>query len=131
MTIPVYSSTGEKQKSMELPMSLFGAPLNKGLMHQMLMLQQSNRRSAIAHVKHRGEIAGSTKKLYEQKHTGQARRGSIRSPLLRGGGKSFGPRSDANFTRNMPKGMRHAALRSFLSFQAKQCSILGLEVYAT
>lgn len=129
MKIDVYSSTGIKAGSLELPAAMFEAPIRQGLMHLALVRQQSNRRIAIAHVKRRSEVAGSTRKLYAQKGTGRARRGSIRSPLLRGGGKSFGPRKDANFTKEMPRKMRRAALFSCLSWAAKQGQIVGLENY--
>lgn len=127
MKIDVYALTGAKKGTLELPSSLFEAPINQGLMHQSLMLQQSNRRRSVAHVKRRSEVKGSTRKLYQQKGTGRARRGSIRSPLLRGGGKSFGPRKDRNFHKDMPKAMRHCAIRSCLSWQAKNGVIVGLE----
>src|SRR3989344_737370 len=129
MKIDVYTATGAKKGTVDLPAVLFEAPINEGLMHQALVRQRSNRRTAIAHVKNRGEVRGSTRKLFQQKGTGRARRGPVRSPLLRGGGKSFGPRKNANFTKNMPQGMRHAALRSCLSLQAKNGRILGLEGY--
>ncbi len=129
MQIDLYSATGQKKGSLELPASMFEAPINKGLMHLALVRQQSNRRAPIAHVKHRGEIAGSTKKVYQQKGTGRARRGPIRSPLLRGGGKAFGPRNEANFIKEMPKKMRRAALFSCLSSRAKEGAIIGLEGY--
>lgn len=125
----MFSSTGEKKGTLELPASLFGAPINWGLMHQALVSQQSNRRQSPAHVKTRGEIVGSTKKLYSQKHTGRARRGPIRSPLMRGGGKTFGPRNDKNYTKDMPRKMRHAAMRSCLSLQASKDAVLVLETY--
>ncbi|MBI3336594.1 50S ribosomal protein L4 [Candidatus Peregrinibacteria bacterium] len=127
MKIDVYSLTGAKTGTLELPSSLFEAPINQGLMHQSLILQQSNRRRPVAHAKRRSEVKGSTRKLYQQKGTGRARRGDIRSPLLRGGGKSFGPRKDRNFHKDMPKGMRRSALRSCLSWQAKNGVIIGLE----
>jgi len=129
MTIDVYSMTGQKGKSMELPASLFGADVNWGLMHQAVLRQQNNRRTSGAHVKTRGEVQASTKKLFSQKHTGQARRGAISSPLLRGGGKAFGPRNVANYERSMPKKMRHAALRSCLSLQAQKGNVIVLEGY--
>jgi large subunit ribosomal protein L4 len=129
MTIDVYSAAGQKTGSMELPEDLFGAEINWGLMHQAVLMQQGNRRHPVAHVKTRGEIVGSTKKLFAQKHTGRARRGPGRSPVLRGGGKTFGPRNDANFTRDMPRKMRHAALRSCLSLQAKEKRVMVLENY--
>lgn len=130
MTIDIYSATGTKKGTLSLPESLFGARINHGLIHQAVMLQQSNRRMPIAHAKNRNEVAGSSRKLYAQKHTGRARRGSIRSPLLRGGGKAFGPRSTQNFRKDMPRSMRHAALAACLSFQAKKGAIVGLEGYA-
>ena len=129
MKIDVYSSTGTKTGTRELPPELFGARVNNDLMHQAVIMQQSNRRNAVAHVKTRAEVRGSTKKAYDQKHTGRARRGSLRSPLLRGGGKAFGPRNNANFIKDMPKSMRHAALVSCLSAQAKNGVMLGLESY--
>jgi large subunit ribosomal protein L4 len=129
MTIDVYTSAGQKKGTLALPPSLFESIINKGLIHQAVIMQQSNRRGPIAHAKTRGEVVGSTKKMFAQKGTGRARRGPIRSPLLRGGGKAFGPRNDSNFIKNMPKNMRHAALRACLSLQAKQGAIIGLESY--
>lgn len=129
MDVALYSATGQKSGTLTLPPELFEAPINQGLMHQMVMLQQSNRRRPIAHARNRGEMEGSTRKVYSQKHTGRARRGPIRSPLMRGGGKAFGPRKERNFTKNMPKAMRHAALRSCLSLQAKRGAVMGLEEY--
>ncbi len=129
MKLDIFSATGTKKEGMDLPEDLFGAPVNWGLMHQAVILQQSNRRAPIAHVKTRGEVVGSTKKLFAQKHTGRARRGPGRSPVLKGGGKAFGPRNDANFIKAMPQKMRHAALRSCLSLQAEKGGILLLEDY--
>jgi large subunit ribosomal protein L4 len=130
ISIDVYTAAGAKKETLTLPPSLFEAPIRKGLIHQFLVLQQSNRRRHTVHVKSRGEVAGSTRKLYAQKHTGRARRGSIRSPLLRGGGKAFGPQKERNFSKKMPRAMRHAALRSCLSLRAKeQDALLGLEEY--
>ncbi len=129
MTIDVYTATGTKKGTVELPSALFEAPIQTGLMHQAVRQQQGNRRAAIAHVKTRSEIRGSTRKIQPQKGTGRARRGPIRSPLLRGGNKAFGPRNVANFTRSMPHSMRRAALLSSLSYQAKRGVIMGLESY--
>jgi large subunit ribosomal protein L4 len=129
MIIDIFSSTGSKVKTMELPASLFGADVNWGLMHQMVTLQQANRRQSPAHVKTRAEVSGSTRKIVAQKHTGGARHGNIRNPLMRGGGKNFGPRNDKNYTKDMPQKMRQAALRSALTVQAGKGVILGLEGY--
>lgn len=129
MKIDVYTATGQKKGSVDLPAALFETAINQGLMHQAVVMQQSNRRRPIAHAKNRGEVIGSTKKLFAQKGTGRARRGPGRSPLLKGGGKAFGPRSNRNFTKSMPKTMRRRALLSALSAQAAQGSIMGLESY--
>lgn len=129
MNVDLYSATGQKKGTLALPASLFEGTINKGLMHLALVRQQSNRRAPVAHVLHRGEIAGTTKKAYAQKHTGNARRGALRSPVMRGGGKAFGPRSEANFWKDMPKKMRRAALISCLSLRAKEGAIIGLENY--
>lgn len=129
MTIDVYTSAGAKKGTATLPPVLFEAPVNTGLMHQALVRQLSGARSAIAHAKARWEVQGSTRKLYAQKGTGRARRGSIRSPLMRGGNKAFGPKRDANFLKAMPKAMRRCALFSCLSLKAKQSALLGLESF--
>lgn len=129
MNVDLFTASGTKKGTLALPASMFEAAINRGLMHLALVRQQSNRRAPIAHVKHRGEVVGSTKKMYQQKHTGNARRGPIRSPLLKGGGKAFGPRSEANFTKDMPKKMRRAALFSCLSYKAKTGAVVGLENY--
>jgi large subunit ribosomal protein L4 len=129
MQIDVFSSAGAKVKSMDLPITLFGSPVNHGLMHQAVVMLQANRRQSPAHVKTRGEVQGSTRKIVPQKHTGGARHGGIRNPLMRGGGKIFGPRNNKNYTKDMPQKMRHAALRSALSLQASKNAILGLESY--
>lgn len=129
MQIDIFSATGSKVKSLDLPVSLFGAPVNYGLMHQAVVMQESNARKGTAHAKTRGEVVGSTRKLFAQKHTGRARRGNVRAAGLRGGGKAFGPRNDQNHVKDMPKKMRHAALRSALSLQASNNAVLGLENY--
>lgn len=126
MSITIFTATGTKKGTMDLP-SVFTGKINHALMHQALVMQQSNRRTNIAHVKTRGEVVGSTKKLFQQKGTGRARRGPGRSPILRGGGKTFGPRNDRNFIKDMPKAMRRAAIASCLAWQAKREKIIGLE----
>ncbi len=129
MTIDVFSATGSKVKSMDLPASLFGADANWGLMHQAVVMQQANRRQSPAHVKTQSEVQGSTRKIKPQKHTGGARHGAIRNSLMRGGGKNFGPRNDRNWTKDMPKKMRHAALRSCLSVMANKGAIVAVDSF--
>ncbi len=129
MKIDVYSKDGKKKGAAELPKALFEAEISEGLMHLALVRQQSNRRTPVAHAKSRGEITASTRKLFRQKGTGRARRGSVSANILRGGAKSFGPKSNRNFTKDMPKKMRRKALFSCLSQSAKDGKIIGLEGY--
>lgn len=128
MKIDLFTATGQKKGTLDLP-PIFESTINMPLIHQAVVMQQSNRRYPIAHARRRGEVAGSTKKVYQQKHTGRARRGAVRSPLLRGGGKSFGPRKEQNFHKSMPREMRRLALASALAAQAKRGGIMALEGY--
>jgi large subunit ribosomal protein L4 len=129
MKIDIYDSAGKKKTTQDLPEEIFCAPINEGLMHLAVLRQQGNRRIPAAHVKSRGEIECSTAKLYRQKGTGRARRGSASANILRGGAKAFGPRNIRNFTKDMPRKMRQSSLKSCLSYSAKNGRVLGLEKY--
>lgn len=94
------------------------------------MLQQANGRIAIAHTKTRGEVRGSTKKLFRQKGTGNARVGDRRSPTRRGGGVTFGPRNTRNFSLDMNRQERRLALLSLLSQKATNESVKVLEGFS-
>jgi large subunit ribosomal protein L4 len=120
--VPVYSLTGEVVEQMELSQAIFALPFNEAVVHQAMVRQLANRRQGTASTKTRGEVSGSTKKLYPQKHTGRARRGSIKSPLLRGGGVVFGPKP-RTYRQSMPKKMRQLALKCLLSAKVKEGNI--------
>jgi large subunit ribosomal protein L4 len=100
----------------EVPVSetLFGAPFNNSLVHQAMVMYQLNARQGTHKVKVRSEVSGGGAKPWRQKHTGRARHGSIRSPIWRGGGVTFGPHP-RSYRRDMPKRMRHLALRCVLT----------------
>lgn len=104
-----------KIKELGLPEEIFSVPLNDDLVHQIMVSQMGNRRVAIAHTKNRSEVRGGGIKPWRQKGTGRARHGSIRSPLWVGGGTTFGPRSDKDFSRIVPKKMKRKALFMVLS----------------
>jgi len=123
----VYTPEGKENGKIVLKDELFGREVQLGLIHRLLGLQRSNARIAIAHAKKRGEVNGSTRKLYKQKGTGQARVGDARSPVRRGGGAAFGPRNDRNFTIRMNKKERRAALFSLLSSKAVSNQIKIIE----
>lgn len=129
MKIDLYSQSGEKKGQVELNKEIFEIPFNKDLVHQALVRQLANARQVSAHTKTKGEVAGRNMKPYKQKHTGNARQGSLRNPHMRGGGVAFGPNSDRNFTKNMPKKQRRKALFCALSAKATENSVVALEKY--
>lgn len=115
MKADVYNIENKVIDQMDLPDQIFGRPWNADLVHQVLHVQRANARKNIAHSKDRGEVRGGGKKPWRQKHTGRARHGSIRSPLWRGGGVTFGPTNERNFSRSINKKMARAALHAVLS----------------
>ncbi|HIE17626.1 MAG TPA: 50S ribosomal protein L4 [Dehalococcoidia bacterium] len=117
MQVPVYNSNGEIIEQIEIRDDVFGVPFNEAVVHQAVVRQLANRRQGTADTKTRGEVSGSGRKLFPQKHTGRARRGDIRSPLLRGGGVAFGPHP-RSYRQDMPKKMRRLALKCVLSAKA-------------
>jgi large subunit ribosomal protein L4 len=122
MQVPVYSLKGEVVEQMELSQGVFAIPFNEAVVHQAMVRQLANERQGTASTMTRGEVSGSTRKLYPQKHTGRARRGDIKSPLLRGGGVVFGPKP-RSYRQSMPKKMRRLALRCVLSAKVKEGNI--------
>lgn len=120
--MPVYSLNGEVVEQMELSQAIFALPFNEAVVHQAMTRQLASRRQGTASTKTRGEVIGSTRKLYSQKHTGRARRGDIKSPLLRGGGVVFGPKP-RTYRQSMPKKMRKLALKCLLSAKVREGNI--------
>ena len=126
MQVPVYNLTGEVVEHIEIKDEVFAVPFNEAVVHQAVVRQQANARQGTASTKTRGEVAGSGRKLYRQKHTGRARAGSIRSPLRRKGGIIFGPKP-RSYRQAMPKKMRQLALRCVLSAKARDGELVVLE----
>ncbi|OGN97781.1 MAG: 50S ribosomal protein L4 [Chloroflexi bacterium RBG_13_51_36] len=126
MQVPVYSLSGEVVEQTELSQAVFAIPFNEAVVHQAMVRQLANGRQGTASTKTRGEVSGSTRKLYPQKHTGRARRGDIKSPILRGGGVVFGPKP-RTYRQSMPKKMRRLALRCVLSSKVREGSIRLLQ----
>jgi len=120
--VPVYNLNGEVVEQMEVNQAIFGLPLNEAVVHQAMVRQLANGRQGTASTKTRREVSGSTRKLYPQKHTGRARRGDIKSPLLRGGGVVFGPKP-RSYRQSMPKKMRTLALKCLLSDKVREGNI--------
>src|SRR4030042_4063774 len=117
MQVQVYNLKGKAAKQLEIRDDVFALPFNEAVVHQALVRQLANRRLGTVDTKKRGEVRGSTRKLFAQKHTGRARRGEVRSPMLVGGGVAFGPHP-RTYRQAMPRKMRRLALRGVLSAKA-------------
>lgn len=131
MEAVLFNEKGLESGKIKLDKTVFGREVNSGLIHRLLLLQQANARTPVAHTKTRGERNGSTRKLYAQKGTGQARAGDARSPTRRGGGIAFGPRNDRDYSTRMNKKERRIALFSLLSSKAGTSNVKVLESVAT
>lgn len=129
MEAPVYNAQGKKSGSIQLPEGVFGVEWNNSLMHQVVVAMQSNARPPVAHVKTRGEVRGGGKKPWQQKGTGRARHGSIRSPIWRGGGITHGPRNEKNYMRAIPKKMRAKALFMALSRKLRDGEVIFVDSF--
>ena len=130
MFVKTYDQNGKEVGNTRLPSEIFDVKMNPDLLHQVVVSQMANRRRVIAHTKDRGEVRGGGKKPWRQKGTGRARHGSIRSPLWRGGGVTFGPRKERVFKKDIPKKMRRKALFMVLSEKAKNNLLVVLEKLA-
>lgn len=126
MYLPVKDMTGNQTGQIEVSDEVFGAPVNKPLMHQALVRQLSNARLGTHKTKTRGEVRGGGRKPWKQKGTGRARQGSIRASQWVGGGTAFGPLPHT-YIKAMPKKMHRAALRSALSVKASAGQLVVLD----
>lgn len=124
--IDVYNINGEKVSQLELADSIFNVPVKPSVLHEVVTMQLACRRAGSASVKHRSDVKGSTRKLYKQKGTGRARRGDIKSPLLRGGGSIFGP-DPRSYSYKVPKKIRKQALKMALSSKTQSNNLLVLD----
>src|SRR5664279_2623391 len=114
----LYDRTGAQIGNVELSESLFGAPVNAAVLHQVVLAQLAGRHLGTHDTKTRGEVRGGGRKPYRQKGTGRARQGSSRAPQFTGGGTVFGP-TPRNSAQKTPKNMKVAALRGALSDRAR------------
>lgn len=119
MQVPVYNTDGEKVRDIEISELVFNVPFNETLVHQVMVAQLANERHGTADTKTRSDVSGSTRKLFRQKGTGNARAGSSRSPIRRHGGVTFGPHP-RDYRQATPKKMRQLALRCILSNKVRE-----------
>ncbi|MBI2035085.1 MAG: 50S ribosomal protein L4 [Candidatus Liptonbacteria bacterium] len=115
----LYNLRSEAIGEVELPDAIFGRKWNADLVHEALVAQMANARETVAHTKDRSEVSGGGKKPWRQKGTGRARHGSIRSPLWKGGGVTFGPRALKNYGKKINKKAKLSALFAALSLKVR------------
>ena len=127
MLVKTYDQTGKELAQTRLPAEIFGLKINSDLINQVVLAQIANRRRVIANTKGRGEVSGGGKKPWRQKGTGRARHGSIRSPLWKGGGATFGPTKEKVFNKKINKKMRRQALFMVLTAKAKDGLLVILD----
>ncbi|MDO8429056.1 MAG: 50S ribosomal protein L4 [Candidatus Daviesbacteria bacterium] len=126
LSVPIYSLEGKEEGKMELPKEIFGGKINTPLLIQALRVYQNNLKSHFSNTKTRGEVQGSTRKIYKQKGTGGARHGSIRAPIFVHGGVALGPKF-RNVVLDLPEKMKKSALLSALSEKVKNEELSVLE----
>lgn len=114
--------------SIEVSDAVFDTPLNKALIHQVMVAQLANKRTGTHSTKTRAEVRGGGRKPWRQKGTGRARQGSIRSPQWRGGGVTFGPKP-RDYSQATPKKMRRAAIKALLSQKVRDGEITVVEEF--
>jgi len=122
----LYDFSGTLKGTVELPETLFGAPVNKSVLYDSVRQYLANQRRGTAKAKERGEVSYSTKKPYRQKGTGRARAGMRSSPIWRHGGVVFGPHP-RDYHYAIPRKMKRLALVSALSDKGKRESVVVVE----
>jgi large subunit ribosomal protein L4 len=127
LELAVFNQEGKEVAKINLPEKIFGLKLNPSLVKQAYEAQMSQARIPYAHSKDRSEVRGGGKKPWRQKGTGRSRHGSIRSPIWRGGGATFGPRKDTVYAKNINKKMRRSALLMVLSGKVRDNEIVVLD----
>lgn len=129
LSAPVYTSAGKESGTVSLPGALFNVAWNNDLVRQVALGMQSNARAGngLAHTKGRGEVRGGGKKPWKQKGTGQARHGSSRSPIWKGGGVTHGPNANKDYSKRIPKSMRAKALAVVLSQKLREGEVIFVD----
>jgi len=127
-TLDVISQDKKKVGTIELRDDVFAVEVNVPLVHQVIKAQLAGRRQGTAKTKTKSEVRGGGRKPFKQKGTGNARQGSIRSPLKPGGGQNFGPQP-RSYEQSTPKEMMRGALRSALSDRVKAARVLVVDEF--
>jgi large subunit ribosomal protein L4 len=125
--VTLYKQDGTAVGELELDAALFDVKPSAALIHEALVAQKANGRRVLAHTKDRSEVAGTGKKPWKQKGTGQARHGSRRSPIWVGGGITFGPTSARNFSVKLNKAAKRKALAMVLTDKVQSDKFVAVE----
>jgi len=125
--VKLYNKEGKEKGEIELNSKIFGIEVKPVLIKEVVEAILANRRLVLADTKGKGEVRGGGKKPWKQKGTGRARHGSIRSPLWKGGGVTFGPNSDRNFEKKVNKKARTKALFMALSDKLANAKTVVIE----
>lgn len=125
LLVPVYSLSGRAAGTLTLPKEVFRQEVNQKLLSQALRVYMTNQKTITSSTKTRGEVQGSTRKIYRQKGTGGARHGARTAPIFVGGGVVFGPTPRA-VRLDLPKKMKRSALVSALSYKCREGSVMGV-----
>ncbi len=126
MQVSVKNQSGDTVENIDLNDAVFNVPMNRSLVHQAMVIYQSNRRQGTHDTKTRAEVSGGGRKPWLQKHTGRARQGSTRAPHWRHGGVAFGPHP-RSYRKSLPRRMRRLALRCVLSDKARNDHLVCLD----
>ena len=128
--VDVKNTSGKSVGSFDLDDAVFGAEIHEHLLWETVKWQLAKRRAGNASTKRLGEVRGSSKKVWKQKGTGQARQGSRQAPHWVGGASVFGPKP-RDYSYNMPRKAKKLALRSALSLRASENKIIVVDNFAT
>ncbi|MDF1497800.1 MAG: 50S ribosomal protein L4 [Patescibacteria group bacterium] len=127
LKIKTYNIEGKESGEIELSKEIFAVKRNDDLIHQAFVAHISNTRVVLANTKDRGEVSGGGKKPWKQKGTGRSRHGSSRSPIWKGGGVTFGPTTERNFSKKINKKMKTKALFMVLSSKVSDNELIILD----
>jgi len=125
LTLSLFNLEGDSDKEIKLPKDIFDNQVKPELLAQYVRVYQANQRQGNASTKTRGDVTGSTRKIYRQKGTGRARHGDIKAPIFVGGGVVGGPKPK-DYSLNLSKKQKNKALKGALSLKQKKGDILGL-----
>lgn len=124
--VEVLNYKAEKVSETDLADDIYNVPVKASVLHEVVTMQLAGKRAGSAAVKHRSDVRGSGRKLFRQKGTGRARRGNIKSPLLRGGGSAFGP-DPKSWAYKVPKKVRKLALKMALSSKLQNNTLVVID----